>query len=247
MYNVLKNHVVNVDHPDRSRSLRTIPGVLADCMSGKAESFPAVRAHQAHPWHAFLVQLGAIAMDKANLSEPPETEDHWHSIIQALTEEYPSHEPWQMTVSDPTVPAFLQPPIYDTEQWKGYNRTLPTPDRMDMLQTSTNHDVKKAVAINADPEDWLMALITVQTFQGYTGNHNYGISRMNLGNGNRPGISLCPQDANPGDHIRRDLRALVEFLPELRHNYPGYPDSPGAPALMWLMPLGRLPGGPPEH
>ena len=59
---------------------------------------------------------------------------------------------------------------------------------------------------------------------------------MNMGNGNRPGISLAPLAAYPGDHIRRDLIALLEFLPELRHNYPDFPTSPTAPALMWLTP-----------
>ena len=39
-------------------------------MEDQVEAFPALRPHQRHAWHAFLVQLGVIAMHKAGLTEP---------------------------------------------------------------------------------------------------------------------------------------------------------------------------------
>ena len=236
MYNLLTNELITVASPGGQKTNRSLPGVLADCMTGRAASFPAVRAHQGHAWHSFLAQLGVIATDAAGLSSPPEEEDKWLAILQTLTQEYRDQSPWHMVVTDMTKPAFMQPPVHIDEQAVKYDRSFATPDRLDILQTSGNHDVKKAVAIKADPEDWLMALITLQTMQGFIGNGNYGISRMNMGNGNRPGMSLAPLGADPAKHIRRDMLALMEFLPELRYNHPDYDQSPSALALMWLRP-----------
>ena len=68
-----------------------------------------------------------------------------------------------------------------------------------MLVTSKNHDLKAAVASAATINDWLFALISLQTMEGFGGAGNYGISRMNGGLGCRPGV-----------HVRRDLGALLE-------------------------------------
>ena len=236
MYNTLDDNLITVIHPNTERSQRSIPGVLADCMRGDAASFPSVRAHQAHSWHAFLVQLAAIAMEKNNLTSPPTAEDQWRQLLNSLTDDLLNQNAWNLIVNDPTQPAFMQPPTYDQDQLVKYNRSIPTPDKLDITVTSANHDMKDSVLVDARQEDWMMALITVQTAHGFSGNSLYGISRMNKGYGNRPGISLAPMAANPGLHIRRDLTAILEFLPELRAQHPEYPSEPSAPALMWTFP-----------
>ena len=236
MYNLLTEDLITVTRPDNTCSERSLPGVLADCASGQAASFPSVRDHQEHSWHAFLVQLAAISMERNGLPDPPEDEGQWRQMLLDITSDQPSQNPWHLIVNDHTTPAFMQPPVYREDQMAHYRWTLLTPDNMDMLVTSVNHDVKSAVAVDARPEDWIMALLTLQTAHGFSGIDNHGISRMNGGFGNRPGISLAPKAANAGQHVKRDLLALMEFLPELRHKNAGYPKDPGAPALMWMFP-----------
>ena len=43
----------------------SLPEVYAALMADDAEAFPALRPHQRHAWHAFLVQLGAMAVHRA--------------------------------------------------------------------------------------------------------------------------------------------------------------------------------------
>ena len=236
MYNTLDDNLITVTHPDATCSHRSIPGVLADCMTGTAASFPSVREHQAHSWHAFLVQLAAIAMERNNITSPPTEEQQWRQLLNSLTDDIPNQNAWNLIVNDPTQPAFMQPPTYHQDQFVKYNQSIRTPDKLDITVTSANHDIKDSVLTDARQEDWLMALITVQTAHGFSGNSLYGVSRMNKGYGNRPGISLAPMAANPGLHIRRDLTAILEFLPELRAQHPEYPTNPSAPALMWTSP-----------
>ena len=84
-----------------------------------------------------------------------------------------------------------------------------------MLITARNHDLKNAVAKNAEPEDWIYALVSLQTCEGYSGGGNYGIARMNGGSSSRPMLGLAP--AREGDLSldlsawwRRDVERLLE-------------------------------------
>ena len=236
MLNLLTQDLITVTQPDYSQAKRSLPGVLADVMAGTALDFPALRAHHSAPWHTFLVQLAAIATERTGITPPPADEETWRLMLSDLTSDYTSSEPWQLVVTDPMTPAFMQPPVHEPEQFRKYNRTMPTPDSIDLLFPSDNHDVKRFVASTCQPEDWIFALIATQTFNGYGGARTYGVSRMNTGTGNRPVISLAPHDATPADHIKRDLMALLQYLPEIRHNHPRFSDSPDAPSLFWIIP-----------
>ncbi|MDE2992715.1 MAG: type I-E CRISPR-associated protein Cse1/CasA, partial [Chloroflexota bacterium] len=116
-----------------------------------------------------------------------------------------------------------------------------TPDELDMLVTSKNHDLKTAVTSSATINDWLFALITLQTTEGFGGAGNYGISRMNGGLGCRPAFTLAPavrpeiHTVRPGIHVRRDLGALLECREELLNEYPMYPRDGGV-QLLWTKP-----------
>ena len=237
MHNILTDRLIRMDKSDCTRVESSLPEVYAALMADRVEAFPALRPHQRHAWHAFLVQLGAMAMHRAGLSEPPETADEWRRIIRALTKsEHPEDEPWQMVVDDITKPAFMQPPASSTEREADYKSTVATPDELDMLVTSKNHDLKSAVAAQANVDDWVFALITLQTMEGFAGAGNYGISRMNGGLGSRPAFTLAPQGGQ-GAHVGRDIVALLESLP-------GFPDvrmTSGGAALLWTLPWNGMP------
>jgi CRISPR system Cascade subunit CasA len=207
----------------------TLPGVLAALMRDAVVSFPALRAHQRHAWHSFLALLAANALHRAGVAAPPETEAEWCALLRGLTPDYEDDAPWCL-VSPPTRPALLQPPIPDGGLVALKNVVL-TPDGLDMLVTSKNHDLKQALMMAAQPDDWLFALVTLQTMEGFLGAGNYGISRMNGGFANRAALGIAPPDG-PGAHVRRDVKRLLE-LRDRSAGAGGYV-AEGGLALVWL-------------
>ena len=210
----------------------SLPEIYAALMAERVESFPALRPHQRQAWHAFLVQLGAMAMHHAGLDEPPEDADEWRSIIRALTSDFPDDEPWQLVVDDFKIPAVMQPPARSADKLADYKNRVDTPDELDMLVTSKNHDLKAAMAEQASTDDWIFALVTLQTMEGYGGARNYGISRMPSGYGNRPAFSFTPS-ARPGVHIRSDMELLLENRQSILEDYHMSEDGIG---LLWVLP-----------
>ena len=232
MYNILADRLIRMDRSDGVRVETSLPEVYAALMADRVETFPALRPHQRHAWHAFLVQLGAMAMHKAGLSEPPDDTGEWGSIIRGLTSDFPEDEPWHLVVEDITVPAFMQPPASSQDKAADYKSTVETPDDLDMLVTSKNHDVKSSVASASEYDDLVFALISLQTSEGFSGAGNYGISRMNGGLGSRPAFSVTPS-TRTGAHVRRDIVVLMERRGDLLRNFPMRED--GA-ALLWTAP-----------
>ena len=153
------------------------------------------------------------------MSEPPTDGETWREIIRGLTPDFPGDEPWRLVVDDITKPAFMQPPASSEKKMADYKSVVGTPDELDMLVTSKNHDLKSSVADSGGAGDWLFALISLQTSEGYPGAGNYGISRMNGGLGNRPAFSLTPSTRH-GAHARRDITALLEYRDHLLDDYP---------------------------
>jgi CRISPR system Cascade subunit CasA len=115
----------------------------------------------------------------------------------------------------------------------GLNKTIGTPDELDILVTSANYEFKRAVMTDAQPDDWLLALLTLQTMQGVFGSGKYGISRMNRGYGNRPALGIAPL-GGPGARVRRDMLRLAALRPETvsRHGYA----AEGGVGLVWTVP-----------
>ena len=177
--------------------------------------------------------MGAIALHRAGLDgEPPDAADDWASLIRGLTAEYEDDAPWHLVVDDLTRPAFLQPPATSVDLIKDYKNVVATPDELDMLVTAKNHDIKGAVAEEAGVDDWLFALIALQTTEGFGGAGNYGVSRMNGGLGSRPAFSLAPA-GGPGAHVRRDIQSLINQPAKLLAEYPA---EAGDLALVWTRP-----------
>ena len=231
MFNILTEELIRIATASGTRPA-SVPEVYAALMADEVEAFPALRPHQRHAWHAFLVQLGAMAMHRVGVSEPPADASEWADLIRGLTADYPDDEPWQLVVDDITKPAFMQPPASSQDKEKEYKAVVATPDELDMLVTSKNHDLKSAVAAEAGADDWIFALVTLQTMEGYGGARNYGISRMPSGYGNRPAFSITPS-ARPGGHIWRDIDALLRHRPAILAEYPVIDGGIG---LMWVEP-----------
>ncbi|MBU2962087.1 hypothetical protein KO516_14965 [Citreicella sp. C3M06] len=187
----------------------TLPGVLAAMARGEVTCFRALRPHQRPAWHMFLVQLGVLALDKAGQTNLPGDESTWRGALRGLTIAFPDDAPWCLLAPDGQ-PAFLQPPAAKDGKWT----EVETPDNLDMLITSRNHDLKMAVARNAGPQDWIYALVSVQTMEGYSGPTWNGVARMNGGSSSRAMVTLAPalpdgKSVHPSLWWQRDTRRLL--------------------------------------
>ena len=218
MFNILTEDIIRFS-AGGVVNLAPLPETYAALMRDEVESFPALRPHQRHAWHAFTVQLGAMALHRAELDEPPTDAETWREIIRGLTPGFPDDEPWRLIVDDITKPAFMQPPASSEKKMADYKSAVETPDELDMLVTSKAHDLKPSVAADANPNDWIFALVSLQTAEGFMGAGNYGIVRMNGGLGNRPAFSITPSERH-GAHARRDIAALLEYRERLLNDYP---------------------------
>ena len=114
-----------------------------------------------------------------------------------------------------------------------------TPDSIDILVSSKNHDIKQNIARTAEIDDWIFALVTVQTTSGFLGRGRYGAVRMNSGFGSRPALGLTPDGANAGHRIFHDIgQMLIHRDRNRRRGNPERREADGH-ALMWLEPLDR--------
>jgi CRISPR system Cascade subunit CasA len=204
--------------------------VLARLGAGEDVDFPALRPHQFHPWHAFLVQLGALVAartDDRNLARPA---DAWRQALLDLAGDGGA-DAWTLIVPDTARPAFMQVPV-PAGQWPRYKPAADTPDDLDMLVTAKNHDVKEHLMSAGRPEHWVYALVTLQTFQGYSGRGNYGVARMNSGFGNRPGLAAAP-GLGWAERFARDVKVWLESRDELLG--PGYEYADRGQPLLWTL------------
>jgi CRISPR system Cascade subunit CasA len=135
-------------------------------------------------------------------------------------------------VEDLSQPAFLQPPVPE-RSLKEFKNAEQTPDAIDLLVTSKNHDVKAERIGSGTPEHWMFALVSLQTMQGVLGSGQYGIARMNGGFGNRPCFAFAPT-TGWGARFGRDLGVLLKSRESVASRY-GYPVEEGK-ALLWLEP-----------
>lgn len=195
-----------------NRGWHSLPGLLAALSRGEVASYPALRPHQRPAWHMFLVQLAVLALDEAGRRDLPTVEEDWRQALRGLTAAFPGDEPWHLIGADRSLPAFMQPPDPGGLGWK----SVETPDALDMLITARNHDLKQAIAWNAAPQDWLFALVSLQTMEGYGGGGGRlnGIVRMNKGNSSRVLLGLAPARAgssaiDPSAWWARDVTRLM--------------------------------------
>ena len=229
--NLLDTPIVTTTAPAGSETIRrTLPEALAGLASDEIRDFPRLRPHQRHVWHALLCQLAVLAMREVGLAEPPVSAETWRAALLALTPKDPDGAAWSR-VAPPDRPAFLQPPIPggDLSDFK----TVETPDAVDMLVMSKNHDLKAGTQPADDPELWLYALVSLQTQEGFLGAGNFGISRMNGGFASRPALAVGP-DGGASERFRRDVAQMNATKDEIAARF-GYCTTGGL-RLVWLEP-----------
>lgn len=232
--NLLTDRLIRTLMTDGKVEIQSLPEVYAAMAQDRIASFPALRPHQRHAWHAFLAQLATIAMHRTNTSVPPQTSAEWQTLLRGLTPDYADDEPWCLIVDDPTRPAFMQCP--SPNGLDDYRGRVMTPDDLDVLVTSKNHDVKRAIAHGGAPEDWIFALIDLQTMAGFLGAGNYGIARMNGGFSARPCLGLAPAKGLVGAHLFHDIQRMIAGRDQLLEEYSSYYAPTGGLALLWIEP-----------
>lgn len=190
----------------------SLPSLLAAMARGEVQGFPALRPHQRPAWHMFLVQLATMALDAAGQQHLPHDEDSWRAALRALTPDFTDDAPWHLIGADRSRPAFLQPADPGGLKWA----PVATPDALDMLITSRNHDLKREIARNAAAQDWIFALVSLQTMEGYGGGGGrlHGIARMNAGFSSRVLMGLAPTQpqsshVDPSAWWQKDVALLL--------------------------------------
>jgi len=207
-------------------------GLIALLAADRPVSFPALRSHQRHPLHAFCCQIAASALIAAGRTDVPIERDTWKTLLLALTPEYPDGEAWKLVGDDWSKPALLQPPGMSPSLRNTPKKTASTPDQLDMLRTGRNNDLKGSRMFDAEDDDWLFAMLSLQTQDGREGPGLDGISRMNGAYGSRVAVSVQPAGDRPGQAFRRDTEKLLTLRESITSDSPAKGDL----VLMWLVP-----------
>ncbi|MFM0321948.1 type I-E CRISPR-associated protein Cse1/CasA [Caballeronia glebae] len=230
-FSLLDQALIRYRNSNRQERHATLPELFVAFNADEVCDFPALRPHQRHPWHAFLVQLAAIALHAAERETPYETANEWRAALLALTPGDSDGAAFSLIAPDDR-PAFMQPPCERgaTRAWK---KRIKTPDALDMLVTSRNHDLKAQRMVHAAAEDWIYALVSLQTQEGFLGAGNYGISRMNGGFASRPGFGVVPV-GRWGKRWARDVQLLLGARERIVEKV-GLKEKGGV-ALVWLQP-----------
>ncbi|HRD86588.1 MAG TPA: type I-E CRISPR-associated protein Cse1/CasA, partial [Rubrivivax sp.] len=164
-------------------------------------------------------------------AEPWTDPADWRAALLALTPNDGDGAAWCL-VAPPDRPALLQPPV-PGEHITDWKNALHAADELDMLVTSKNHDLKGARVRRGGPDDWLFALVSLQTQEGFLGAGNYGISRMNGGFASRPGVGVAPVGAW-GARWAADVQTLLAQRDTIAAQQSMAGD--GGHALLWLLP-----------
>lgn len=231
-FSLLTEPLIRYRHAGDGRTVAaSLPELFVALAADEVRDYPALRPHQRHPWHAFLVQLAAIALHKAERTDAFETTDDWREALLALTPDDPDGAAWCL-VSPPDRPAFMQAP---SPNWNllNWDTVFDAPDELDMLGTSKNHDLKGSRMHAANLEDWLFALISLQTQEGSNSGSHKGISRMNSGSGSRSGVGVAPKGC-VGARWHRDVCVLLKSRSRIAETY-SLKMNDGL-ALVWLKP-----------
>lgn len=234
MHSLLNDPLIRVRLMNGTATAMSLPEVYETLAADDIGAFSALRPHQRHAWHAFLAQLGVIAVQCSDGATLPRTAGEWCVLFRNLTPQFGNDEPWRLVVDDPAQPAFMQCPApHGLTQYRG---RAATPDDLDVLVTAKNHDVKQTVAINCAPDDWVLALVDLQTMAGFLGAGNYGIARMNGGFSARACLGLAPADGGLGAHLFNDMQRMLAGRTSLLDSHPEYFAAKDGLALLWLEP-----------
>lgn len=196
-----------------------LPALLAELGRDKVESLTGLKRHQEDAFLVFLSQLGVGVLARIGESKPARDEKFWRDSIREVTGRKDDLA-WTLVVEDVTKPAFMQAPLPGAS----LKEKADSPDKLDILVTSKNHDLKMSRGERALPDDWIYAIVSAQTMSSFLGQGNYGIARMNGGWGNRPIVEFRSTD-RLGKLWMRDIKALLSIREELLEGAWKYKDK----------------------
>jgi CRISPR system Cascade subunit CasA len=217
----------------------SLPELLARLSRGEAAEATALQAHQQHAWHSFLVQLAALALARSGEGEQvcsPRDGAAWRALLVAsAAADGAGEEAFALVVPDLTKSAFLQPGL-SGGSLADLERVYQTPSqKVDVLVTAKNHDVKMNRLTAPRLEHWIFSLVTLQTMQGGFGRGGYGITRMNSGYGSRPCVAFAPS-MREADRFRRDVDRLLAAREGMLAEVPPSVRKAGLTGLVWCKP-----------
>lgn len=216
---------------DQGMEPMSLPRLLEALGQETVRSLVGIQRHQAEAVHVFLCYLAGAVLARQGHPDPVQSAAAWRAGLQALAG--PAGDAaWALAADAVDQVAFLQPPLPRSDQDRLKRKAL-SPDELDLLVTSKNHDIKIRRAVSAHPDEWIYALISLQTMSGYSGPFNYGISRMNSGIGNRLIVELV-RSLDPGRRWRDAVARLLAYRPALLDADYGY--DPHGLVLVWLEP-----------
>ncbi len=174
LINILQDPVFRVTDHHHPHTL-TLPEVLEALGRDAVDHFLGLQGHQQDAVHVFLSYLAATILARRHETIPRQPADFWLSGFRALARR-PDDDAWTLVVANQDHPAFLQPPVLSPPALSP--EKYPTPDALDVLNSSQNHEIKKNRASHAYPDEWIYALITLQMMSPYLGQGTSAISRM---------------------------------------------------------------------
>ena len=216
------------------RPTLSLPGVLAALSGGQPLVFTNLRPHQQAAWHAFLVQLAYLALERADSATPPTEPAVWVSLLLALADGQANA--WHLCVDDWQRPAFLQAPCSPGRE-TDFKATAESAQALDLLVTSRNFDEKseKVAGLSPDRVDaWVYALVTLQGGAPFQGAGNYSSMRMNGGFSARPQFRLAFERGS-GPEFLRDVLALQAGAATFGGDELGIGSGRAIP-LLWMAP-----------
>ena len=211
-----------------------LPELLAGLSAGEVEAYTGLRAHQADPWHVFLVQVAASVMARHSEATLPPDAAFWRTGLLDIADGCASA--WELQVDNVTQAAFLQHPLSSANELSVFKPKAHTPDELDVLVTAKDHDVKMARMRADDAESWLYAMLVYQTTSGYLGASNFGTVRMNGGFASRCVVSLVSGTAISQRFVE-ELAAVMAMRDSVLAGGLGFVER--GTALTWLRPWSR--------
>lgn len=228
--NLLNDPLLRVETPSGLEPM-SLPRLLEALGQDQVLGFPGIQRHQEDAFYVFLCYLAGAILARAGRDDPVQREAFWRQGMRQLAEPFPDTA-WSLVVEDLRQPAFLQPPLPGQDGQRLTRQAL-TPDELDLLPTAKNHDVKQARAGQAAPDEWVFALVSLQTMSGYFGRGNPGIARMNSGFGNRVIVEIV-HDFRWGKRFAYALPRLLAHRDQVLQGPWNY--DPGGLVLTWLEP-----------
>jgi len=220
--NVLRDRLITIEPGGIDRPISLVE-LLARLLAGENDvlSFPRLAPVQRSYWYRFIVRCAAKALHSLGLGTREagelEVNDLAARIERSLAEAAGGEEAWLLYQSDPTRPAFLQPPTPDgAAPDDTYTR-----NSMSILSSaigSKNHERKYDVDRELDPELAIYALIEYQTGVIFGGRGNYGSQLMGSAAGAGSGTPFMGVRIGSGyrDTFRHDVSVFLSRWGEIR-------------------------------